>query len=388
MEVDIVIEQRFYRCENGYFWTDNAFSYEFWKRYLVSFSSVNIVARVKQVHTVPKVWKRVDGRNVGFVCLPHYIGPVGFIKTLPNLVSTLRSRGAKHRKVICRIPSILSAMYLWFSKPHVSVYGAEVVGDPADMFDKGASQSPLRPFYKWLFVGLLKKQCHDAYAISYVTQFSLQKRYPPNPNSFDTHYSSIQLYPEDFVERKVYPFDDPLRLVCVGTLSQPYKGCDLMLKAIAELNKKNIQTSLTWIGGGALLTEMMEMAVQLGIDKQVNFMGNVSNREEIREVLDNSDVFVLPSRQEGLPRALIEAMARSLVCIATDVGGVKELIDDAYIIPKDNIGQLVSCLQSVQQLTEDACLEISYANYTKSQQYSDSVLMQRRKSLFETLIGS
>jgi colanic acid/amylovoran biosynthesis glycosyltransferase len=388
MEVDVVIEQRFYRCENGYYWTDNAFSYEFWKRYLVSFSKVNIVARVKDVDIVPKAWKRVDGNDVGFVCLPHYIGPVGFLTSLPSLISILRSRRVEKRKVICRIPSILSAMYLWFSKPHVSEYGAEVVGDPADMFDKGASQSPLRLFYKWLFVSLLKSQCHNAYAISYVTQFSLQKRYPPKSGSFATHYSSIQLYNEDFLARQAYHYKTPIRLVCVGTLSQPYKGCDIMLNALAQLNKQEVLASLTWIGGGALLLEMREMACKLGIEQQVHFMGNVSVREDIRGVLDNSDVFVLPSRQEGLPRALIEAMARSLVCIATDVGGVRELINETYIIQKDNTEQLVACLQSVQALSELARLDISSANYTKSQEYSDSVLMHRRKSLFETLIGS
>ena len=55
----------------------------------------------------------------------------------------------------------------------------------------------------------------------------------------------------------------------------------------------------------------------------------------VTEQLDAADVFVLPSRQEGLPRAMIEAMARSLPCVGSDVGGISELIPDWVVPPND-----------------------------------------------------
>ncbi|MGY0646419.1 MAG: glycosyltransferase, partial [Paraglaciecola chathamensis] len=64
MQVDIVIEQRFYRCLKGQYWTENMFPYAFWLRYLRVFSRVNIVARVAHVNKAEPSWHRVDGSKV------------------------------------------------------------------------------------------------------------------------------------------------------------------------------------------------------------------------------------------------------------------------------------------------------------------------------------
>ena len=385
MQVDVVIEQRFYRCEQNQFWTDNAFPYAFWTRYLDTFSDVNIVARVSGV-SVPKAdWKRVDGQNVNFVTLPSYIGPVGFIKVLPHLIRILRKRRCVERKVIYRVPSILATFYNLFATTSGQSYGAEVVGDPADVFAVGANKNILRPFFKWLFVKMLKAQCQGAVSLSYVTEYSLQQRYPPSPSAFDTHYSSIQLEPCDFTQRLVYPISKPIKIVCIGNLTQPYKGCDFMLETLAQLKLQRIDCHVSWIGGGYLLAEMQKLAKQLGVDDHIEFVGNLAGRELIRKQLDQADMFVLTSRQEGLPRVLIESMARSLVCIATNVGGVKELISEAFIIERDNKNQLVAVIDRVSQLSEKQLLEIGTINYNKALEYKDASLGKRRQAMYQHL---
>lgn len=385
MQVDVVIEQRFYRCVENKYWTDNAFPYAFWTRYLDVFTRVNIVARVTGVSAPEPDWKRVDGRNVNFVDLPSYIGPVGFIKVLPNLIRILRKRKPVDRQIIYRVPGILSSFYNYFATASGQAYGAEVVGDPADVFATGASKSIFRPFFKWLFVKMLKVQCQGAASLSYVTEYSLQKRYPPNSSAFHTHYSSIQLEDDDFTQRLTYSLSQPMKIVCIGNLTQPYKGCDFMLETLAELNIQNINCHVTWVGGGYLLADMQELAKQLGVDGHINFMGNLANRQLIREQLDQADMFVLTSRQEGLPRVLIESMARSLVCIATDVGGVKELISEDLIIERDNKSQLVKVIERVSQLTEPQLLDIAKVNYNKALEYKDASLSKRRQAMYQHL---
>jgi glycosyltransferase involved in cell wall biosynthesis len=385
MQVDVVIEQRFYRCAENKYWTDNAFPYAFWTRYLDVFTGVNIVARVTGVLAPEPDWKRVDGRNVNFVDLPSYIGPVGFIKVLPNLIRILRKRKPVDRQIIYRVPGILSSFYNYFATASGQAYGAEVVGDPADVFAAGASKSIFRPFFKWLFVKMLKVQCQGAASLSYVTEYSLQKRYPPNSSAFHTHYSSIQLEDDDFTQRLTYSLSKPMKIVCIGNLTQPYKGCDFMLETLAELNIQNINCHVTWVGGGYLLADMQELAKQLGVDGHINFMGNLSNRQLIREQLDQANMFVLTSRQEGLPRVLIESMARSLVCIATDVGGVKELISEDLIIERDNKSQLVKVIERVSQLTEQQLLDIAKVNYNKALEYKDASLSKRRQAMYQHL---
>jgi glycosyltransferase involved in cell wall biosynthesis len=386
MQVDVVIEQRFYRCDQNKLWTDNAFPYIFWTRYLDVFSSVNIVARVSHIPSPKSDWKRVDGENVSYVSLPSYIGPLGFVKSLPKLIRILRKRKAIDRKVIYRVPGILSSFYNYFALATEQSYGAEVVGDPADVFAVGASKSIFRPFFKWLFVKMLKKQCQGAASLSYVTEFSLQQRYPPGSNSFDTHYSSIQLEHDDFNSRLVYAFKRPIKIVCIGNLTQPYKGCDFMLDTLAQLKLQKIDCHVSWVGGGYLLEDMQKLAKELGVENNIEFVGNLASRELIRTQLDHADLFVLTSRQEGLPRVLIEAMARSLVCIATNVGGVKELISEEMIVERDNKNQLVEVIERVSFLSEQQLLGIGTVNYNKAQEYKDSALAKRREAMYQHLI--
>lgn len=386
MQVDIVIEQRFYRCLKGQYWTENMFPYAFWLRYLRVFSRVNIVARVAHVNKAEPSWHRVDGSKVGFVELPSYIGPVGFVKTLPRLVSVLRKRKHAPRSVIFRIPGILAAIYQLLALPKGAKFGAEVVGDPADVFAKGASKSPLRVVFKSLFSAMLKRQCQQAISVAYVTEHKLQQRYLPNLTAVHTHYSSIQLTDVDYMQRQMYPFHEPLRIVCVGNLAQPYKGCDFMLQGIARLNAQGINVSLTWVGGGSLLPNMKALAEALGIAAKVTFLGNVASRKEIRQVLDSADLFVLCSRQEGLPRVLIEAMARSLICVATDVGGVDELLAREFILPRDDIDALINRVTLVAKMTQSERLVESKRNLEIARNYHDQKLQIRRDMMYQAVL--
>lgn len=388
MLVDVVIEQRFYCCQNGKLWTENAFPLFFWQRYLSVFSAVNIVARVQDVEEPESQWQRVDGEAVSFSPLPIYIGPWGFVKTLPRLFQSLRMRRKIPRKVIYRVPGILAALYHLAAMSKEQSYAAEVVGDPQDVFAEGASQSGLRVFFKWLFVKLLKAQCQGARAISYVTEYSLQKRYPAAPAAFSTYYSSIQLMPDDFMQRSEVALQEPLQIVCIGNLSQPYKGCDFMLQGIAELTAKGLDVNLHWVGGGSLLDEMQRLVIKLNIQHKVTFVGNLSSREQIRQELDQADLFILSSRQEGLPRVLIEAMARSLLCIATDVGGVRELLADEFVIQRDNMQQLLDTVMSISQLSPQEQLVISQQNYTKACEYKNEVLEARRQAMYQHLLDT
>ena len=385
MQVDVVIEQRFYRCVKNKIWTDNAFPYAFWTRYLDVFTRVNIVARVSDVSAPNSDWKRVDGQNVSFVNLPTYIGPVGLIKNLPGLVGVLRQRRFVERKVIYRVPGILSTLYHFFATKKGQKYAVEVVGDPADVFAVGANKNFFRPFFKWLFVKMLKAQCQGAVSLSYVTEYSLQQRYPPSSYAFDTHYSSIQLEQCDFTQRLVYSISRPIKIVCIGNLTQPYKGCDFMLETLALLKQRQIDIHVSWVGGGYLLANMQQLAKQLGVDSHVEFVGNLASRELIRKQLDQADMFVLTSRQEGLPRVLIESMARSLVCIATNVGGVKELISGDFIIERDNKKQLVEVIERVSQLSQLQLLKIATINYNKALDYKDAALSKRRQAMYQHL---
>jgi len=103
------------------------------------------------------------------------------------------------------------------------------------------------------------------------------------------------------------------------------KGIDILLKAWSKLvaQEKNIKLSI--LGQGHLETELKNMAKSLEIDDSVKFFGVVNDPENY---LRKSEIFVLPSRAEGMSNSLLEAMCIGLPCVATNISGNKELISD------------------------------------------------------------
>ncbi|WP_411689990.1 glycosyltransferase family 4 protein [Acinetobacter indicus] len=92
---------------------------------------------------------------------------------------------------------------------------------------------------------------------------------------------------------------------------------------------------------------------------------------------NKADLYIQPSRTEGLPRALIEAMARGLPAVATNVGGIPELLPSEFLIPPNapqELANKIDLLISSQQLR----YEQGRANYNKAREYDSEILRQRR----------
>ena len=103
------------------------------------------------------------------------------------------------------------------------------------------------------------------------------------------------------------------------------KGPDLLLQAFSEVIKVVPNSRLVLAGDGPLRQELSDRAQQLDIDEKVVFLGV---RNDVPEIMIAADVFVLSSRTEGMPNAVLEAMALSIPVVAFNVGGVKELLQD------------------------------------------------------------
>jgi len=112
-----------------------------------------------------------------------------------------------------------------------------------------------------------------------------------------------------------------------GTVGRlvPTKGYDLLLRAFAELLLRFPGVTLKIAGAGPLKGCLEEEARRLGIEGKVHFVGF---RSDVAVFLEELDFFVLPSRAEGLPLALLEAMAVGVPVIASDAGGIPEVLSD------------------------------------------------------------
>ena len=120
------------------------------------------------------------------------------------------------------------------------------------------------------------------------------------------------------------PSSDELRLACVARLEVREKGQDMLLRALAAAKWRDRPLTVTFYGDGPQREAMADLAAALGV-RGVRFAGFA---DDIEAVWRDHHGLVLPSRSEGLPLALLEAMACGRPAIVTDVGGCAELVED------------------------------------------------------------
>ncbi len=135
-------------------------------------------------------------------------------------------------------------------------------------------------------------------------------------------------------------------IVSVGRFA-PEKGHRYLIEALSLLNREDIAWRCTFLGEGELEGELRALTAKYEISEQITFPGFC---EDVFSVLLTADVFVLPSLHESSPNALIEAMGIGMPCIASDVGGIVDLIEnekDGIRVPPQDPGALASALRRV-----------------------------------------
>ena len=151
-----------------------------------------------------------------------------------------------------------------------------------------------------------------------------------------------------FAARKPRSIAVPVQILCVGRLVAA-KGQRVLLEAAGLLAARGHGLYITFVGDGPETASLKAYTTSLGLDGSVHFVGPLTH-EATRTRLAEADVFVLPSFAEGIPVALMEAMATQLACISTWVAGIPELITpdvDGLLIPPGSPVALADALESL-----------------------------------------
>jgi len=138
----------------------------------------------------------------------------------------------------------------------------------------------------------------------------------------------------------------PLHLVCTGRMVSA-KGHRILLEALARLAAEDVDFSCTLIGDGPGRRSLESLCKEMGIVERVRFLGGMAHLPTLGEVA-RADIFVLASFAEGLPVALMEAMALGIPCVSTPIAGIPELIEDSrngLLVPPANPHALASALR-------------------------------------------
>jgi glycosyltransferase involved in cell wall biosynthesis len=198
---------------------------------------------------------------------------------------------------------------------------------------------------------------------------------------FEVIYNGIDLRAW---KRRRYTFRKPYHVVSVGALEK-YKGHEVLVRAISRARKQNPDVSLSIIGDGPEYEQLQSLAGHLGALDHVHMVGKV-NRMQVKTFLTNASVFALPSRIEGFGMALLEAMAMGLVPVASNVGGVPEVIPRTigYLVPPDNYNVLA---RTIITAIDESLVNPAIAHDVRShaKQFSISRTLRSYQRLFMDL---
>ncbi len=356
----------------------------FGRRYTEVFQRVRILCRVHEVEEPTAL--PIGGPGVEVTALPPLHGPIDLIKYGINVLATL-FKIPRDAAVILRVPGIYPMVAWPILMLRRIPYGVEVMADAAAQFAPGAYRKSFRRFYRFIWVQSLKYQCRFAEASSYVTARSLQDSYPPGGGRPTFSYTTLDLPERNLVPepRDVASFrKSQLTLINVAMMQKHLKGQDIIIQAVAKLKNRGISAQLWLVGDGDTRKVFEELVRQLDISDEVRFIGRVRAGSEIFALLDQADIFVLPSRQEGLPRVVIEAMARALPCFASDLPGNRELLEDKFRLPIEDPDAWAERLASAISRPE-ILADASAINRSIARRYIVTNMQPIRNSFYKTL---
>lgn len=147
--------------------------------------------------------------------------------------------------------------------------------------------------------------------------------------------------------------DKSVRIVFVGSLI-PVKGIDTLLKSLARLKKQPPAWMLDIVGDGAFREEYQNEARELGVADRINWHG-FRPKEYVADIMRQADFFVLPSVWDNFPCVLVEAQATGLPIVASNVGGIPEIVSEATGIlapPQDAEGLAFALEQMLQKVND------------------------------------
>lgn len=226
-----------------------------------------------------------------------------------------------------------------------------------------------------------KKAIMKSNYVHYVTNTVLQNEYPTKGKSIGA--SDVNIIKDNIKKIPSKNEWEKKERVVIGLIGylKKIKGIDTAIKALTKLDKKYV---LKILGGGDK-KYYIKLANKLGVSNRVFFDGTLTPGAEVYEWLKQIDIYIQPSRSEGLPRATIEAMSIGLPIISSDQGGLKELISKKFRHKKGDWKSLAALIDLISNDYSELVCQ-SKINFEKAKNYDREKLDKKIDNFLKKII--
>lgn len=382
MKLLIVTDHCFLR-HSGKIYDNYCFDRSFFDDYRREFESVVVLCRVADVDRLPEGAARSDGEGVRFAAVPNlrraaWLLLAGWVSS-PLLKQAVEDADA----LVIRAPAQLGWYAARYARRLARPYVVEVIGDPRQAWSSSGQGAPYR-LAGWLEARRQRWITSHAEAGSYVSRNGLSQLYPLAPGKTSDFISSIRLAESDLTRPRVTPpTGKALQIVQVGRLERRKRPGDL-IRAGRLLLDHGRAVRLHFVGAGPERVALEALRDSLSMNAAVCLHGHIADRRALNRLLDQSDLFVLTSASEGLPRALLEAMARGLPALGTQIPGVDEILPAECRFPAGNIPALAALIERTYD-TPGRLEAMSAMNVHTAAQYTQTHLSPKRWRLYRLL---
>ena len=384
----MVQEEHFVRDSSGNYFSRRVLSDELLSRYTNNIEKLYILARVEIVNEFKQEGNKLTLNNIEFIEISDFRGPKELLQKFPSILRQFKIYCKKVDIVYFRTPSLLSLSLYRFT-PKTKKVGLEFIMGAHYFIERNDCVSRI---INRVINNEAKRIAKKANATLYVTKKKLQEVYPPSNNVynkskdyFTVGISDVEL-DEHYLEYRVPIGIEKKRfvIICVGFMDSYRKGQHILINAAYILIKKGFDIELKFVGDGKKKKEFEDLSKKLNIFDKVTFSGRISTKEEMFRALKSADIFVLPSRLEGLPRVIIEAMATGLPVIASNVDGNSELVQEKLIVDDFSAD---SYAKKIEMLicNFNYYNKCSRENTEKAKKYLPNVLDPKRNAFYSKL---
>ena len=373
------------RDKKGDIYAYGAFPYSLWaQRFLPHFDQIKIVGRDKGLCT-PQATEGLDqssGKDVEHLLFENINTPLKRLTQGRRLYRQIYQEVEKVDGVIIRGPVEFGMMAAKAARALGKPYAVEMSGCAFDhTWYHGSWIGKLYAPLKYLRA---RQMVAAADQVIYVTRAFLQRRYPSA--AVQTYASNVEIKPSapQVLEARLHKIKNEkamLKIGLIGNYGNALKGLDVAFKALSRLKRDGYAFRFHILGEGDAARWQAEIS-RAGLEDDVVFDGTLPGGAPVLAWLDALDIYIQPSRHEGLSRALIEAMSRALPCLASAAGGSAELLPPRYI---HKIGDDAALYQRLKRLWQDRGEQEVQArrNFQEAQNYTDAVLALRRAAFWD-----
>lgn len=385
MRLVFVHDHRFVRGAGGVVYTGGSFPAVTWERYLRHFEEVVVVAREGEAPAGDWRLARADADGVRFELVGGQEG-VRLFSPSKRLAEVLDRELSQADALLAMLPSQLAHFALVNARARGLPFGVEVVGCAWDSYSHHGDAAA-RAFAPIAY-DRQRRALRLAPLALYVTRQFLQRRYPCS--GYTNYASNVEIEPMDEAGRRArqerleeLAQGRQPRFGTIGSLRVRYKGLQVVIAALARLRADGLDVIYTVLGGGDP-APYRALAEKLGVADLVGFAGTREPGHGVARWLDDIDVHIQPSFQEGLPRATVEAMNRGAGCLGSTAGGLPELL------PPDRMhqpGEVAKLAQDIADLVRmpSRIEAISTVDLQTVQDFYPDVLEARRDEVFSRL---